>query len=132
MAEPDWYEVAQGPDLLQGDLLLNCPVFTVSGDIPYPLPDDFEPALDVSYYDLIVLTHSCDLQNAKVEEILLAQVIAWPEAVRAGGTQNPALKSREFRRALIAGNVPGLLCCTSATPRPHSPGLSWTSIAFSP
>jgi hypothetical protein len=76
MSEPDWYEIARGPDLLQGDLLANCPVFTVSGDFPYPLPEDFTPTLDVSIFDLIVLTQSCDLENAKVEEVLVAQVIA--------------------------------------------------------
>ena len=127
MAEPDWLEVVEGPGLLQGDLLMNCPVVTVSGDMPFPLPEDFEPAVDVSYYDLVVLTQSCDLHNDKVEDILLAQVVAWAEAVRAGGAENPALKSREFRRALIAGNVPGLSLLRK---RDSPPLLPWSVVDF--
>src|SRR5262249_1445507 len=69
----------------------------------------------------------CDLENDKVEDILLAQVIAWPEAVRAAGTDNPAIRSREFRRALIAGNVPGLSLLHK---RETFPPLAWSVVDF--
>lgn len=127
MSEPDWYEVVQGDGLLQGDLLLNCPIFTVVGDLPSPIADDYKPTVDACYFDLVVMTQSCDLENDKVDEVMTAQVIAWPEAVRLASPQNPFLKSREFRHALIAGNVPSLSLLHK---RNEVPTLAWSVVDF--
>ena len=108
MSEADWYEVVHGAELRQGDLLTDCPVFTLSVDAGYPLPPDYEPMVLAESYDLVILTQSCDLDNDKVEEVLLAPFAAWDETVRAGADRNPTLRSREFLRGLIAGNNPGL------------------------
>jgi hypothetical protein len=61
MSDGDWYEVVHGDDLRQGDLLIDCPVFTLSGEAGYPLPPDYEPVIQVGSYDLVIMTQSCDL-----------------------------------------------------------------------
>lgn len=70
---------------------------------------------------------SCDLANDKVEEVLLAQVVAWSDAVRIGSAENPALKSQEFRRFLVAGNVPSLSLLRK---RDAIPVLPWSVVDF--
>jgi hypothetical protein len=127
MSEANWYEVVQGADLRQGDLLMDCPVFTLSVDAAYPLPPGYEPVIQAESYDLVILTQSCDLDNDKVEEVLLAPFAAWSETVRAGAERNPALRSREFRRGLIAGNIPGLSLLHK---RDESPSLPWSVVSF--
>ncbi len=127
MERPDWFEPVQGPDLLQGDILLNCPVFSLSDDVPFPLTEGFLPTFYVDYFDLAIMTQSCDLANDKITEVLLAQVVEWSEAVRAAGNTNPVLKSREFRKSLVAGNVPSLSLLHK---REAFPTLSWSVVDF--
>lgn len=125
--EPGWYEVVRGSDLRQGDLLPGCPALSLVGPATFPLPADFQPTVDVKLLHLVVLTQSCDLDNDKVEDVLLAQVIAWEDAVRVGAGKNPALRSRELRRALVAGNVPGLSLLHK---HEGEPALAWSVVDF--
>jgi hypothetical protein len=127
MADTEWYEVTQGDLLFQGDLLMNCPVCVVASDLPLPVPEDHAPEIDLQYFDLIVMTQSCDLANDKIEEILLAQVIAWPEAVKAGAAKNPFIKSKEYRRKLIAGDIPGVSLLNK---HEEFPVLPWSVVDF--
>jgi hypothetical protein len=127
MEAADWYELTNGASLQQGDLLMQCPIFSVVGNIPFPIPDSFEPTIDARFFDIITMTQSCDLENDKIEEVLFAQVIAWPDAVHAGGDANPALRSREFRRALIAGNIPSLSLLHN---RIAFPTIAWSVVDF--
>src|SRR4051794_35153829 len=127
MDATDWYETTQGGSLLQGDLLLNCPVFTLDADLPFPLPDPFEPVLLGRVFNLIVLTHSCDLTNDKICEILCAQVVEWQAAVRTGAASNPTIRSKDFRRALVAGNIPSLSLLHK---RDDFPALPWSVVNF--
>jgi hypothetical protein len=96
MTSAGWYEITQGDVLLQGDLLMQCPIFSIVGDIPFPIPDAFEPVLDAKLFDVITMTQSCDLENDKIEDILFAQVITWSDAVRAHAETNPALRSKRI------------------------------------
>lgn len=103
MTEASWYEVVAGADIEQGDLIRACPT-PVIGNPALPLTEGTSIDVGISDLDLVVLTQSCDLVNAKVEEVLLAEVIEW-EAAKATGDSH--FKSTEFRRALVQGNVPG-------------------------
>jgi hypothetical protein len=59
---------------------------------------------------------------------LLAQVIAWPEAVAAEmRTGKTHIKSREFRKKLVEGNVPGLSLLHK---REQEPRLPWSVVDF--
>jgi hypothetical protein len=76
MPDADWYEVVNEPALLQGDVLLRCPVFLAAGPLQWPASPDVEVRIRARVFDLVVMTQSCDLANAKVEEVLLAQLVA--------------------------------------------------------
>jgi hypothetical protein len=108
MSESSWYEVAEGQTLLQGDLFFACPVTLMVGPWSFPLQTT-EPAFRIVAADVIVMTQSCDLENQKAELVLLASVNRWNELVVTEVNKgNTAVKSRDFRKKLIEGNVPGL------------------------
>lgn len=66
-----WWEDVSGPELAQGDILSHC-------SVPI-MPDDFEPPASGhededfdfigDYFDLIVLTQSCDLEQKKAKYV---------------------------------------------------------------
>ena len=67
MNNQEWYEVTVGESLLQGDILVDCPVFSVSGRLHWPLMADAEIEVEAKLFDLVIMTQSCDLENAKVD-----------------------------------------------------------------
>ena len=122
-----WYSIIHGGGLMQGDIIKQCPVPLV--DIPaWPLPDDFEADVDIFTYDLVILSQSCDLENEKIEEVILAQIIDWEayrsEAIRQGKEH---VKSTNFRRALVAGNVPNLSILHK---HEDPPTMNWSIVDF--
>ena len=122
-----WYSIARENTLMQGDLIKQCPVPLVA--IPtWPLPEDFEPDVDIYTYDLIILSQSCDLDNDKINDVILAQVIDWKvyhdEAVRQDKVH---VKSTNFRRALVAGNVPNLSILHKYE---NQPTMNWSIVDF--
>ncbi len=128
MSEGTWFEITEGPALLQGDILLRCPVFVVPRELPWPLPPDTDVGVRVRLFHLVVMTQSCDLANDKVEDVLLAQLISWPEAVAAASAKgNTSIRSREFRKKLIEGTVPGLSLLHTYE---GSPRLDWSVVEF--
>jgi hypothetical protein len=76
----EWYEITSGQTLRQCDILLGCPVLKIAGRMQPPIPQSGTLPIQIERYDSIILTQSCDLENEKVEDILLAQVITWPRA----------------------------------------------------
>ncbi len=117
-----------GGILRQCDILIGCPVLRLAGRLPYPLTPSVPTPIGIEYFDSIVLTQSCDLENHKVEDILLAQVIAWPEYARQElERNNQIVKKRDFRKALMDGNTPGqaLLHKHEGAPR-----LDWSIVGF--
>ena len=103
MPDPSWFEVVAGAKLAQGDVLRGCPVPCVE-TLDLPLAQDQQIPVVVQDLDLIVVTQTCDLEHEKVQEVLLAEVVAW-DVVKASGEAH--LKKTDFRRALVHGNVPG-------------------------
>jgi hypothetical protein len=128
MPEGDWFEVTIGERLLQGDILLGSPTFGVARDLQWPLPAGAEIGLNVSVYDVVVMTQSCDLDNEKVEDVLLARLVSWPDVVRAEAQRGNALvQGSKFRKLLIEGNVPGLSLLHK---RDEAPALPWSVVDF--
>lgn len=126
--EVDWYQVVQEASLLQGDILFRCPAIVIAAELNWPRPADAPMEVDIEEQDLIVLTQSCDLDNNKVEEVLLAQVVAWPIIVSTEVQKgNPYIQSRHFRKQLIEGNLPGLSLLHK---RVQAPTLPWTVVDF--
>lgn len=91
-----WYEVTQGNTLEQGDLLpgLRAPRVVVD-----PSADGGIRVL-VGTGDYVVLSQTCDLENDKVREVLLASVLTCQEMAHEVGA---AARSTAFREALIKG-----------------------------
>ncbi|HWG45186.1 MAG TPA: hypothetical protein VN688_20650 [Gemmataceae bacterium] len=128
MNDSDWFEVTEGTDLLQGDILPNCPLFVPDGELTWPLPEHSRLGLRADLVDLIILTQSCDLANNKVAEVLLARVVAWPDVVRDEVRRgNEAIKSSRFRKQLVEGSVPALSLLHK---RASEPRLDWSVVAF--
>lgn len=122
-----WYSITQGNVLMQGDIIKRCPVPIV--DIPvWPITEDFEADIDIYTYDLIILSQSCDLDNDKINDVILAQVIDWKayhdEAIHQGKEH---IKSTSFRKALVAGNVPNLSILHK---HEDQPTLNWSIVDF--
>ena len=128
MSEANWYEVTNGSALLQGDVLLHCRSITVLSELNWPLTP--AAAVEVGFIDqdLVIMTQSCDLENDKVQDVLLAVLFAWPEIVRLELAKgNVHASSRDFRKKLVEGNVPGL----SLFHKHHGePVLPWSVVDF--
>jgi hypothetical protein len=128
MSDHDWYELTEGGSLVQGDILMNCPVFTVCGGLQWPLQVTSQIEVEAKVFDLVVMTQSCDLENEKVEDILLAQLACWADVVQAEVERgNESVRSRKFRKLLVDGNVPGLSLLHK---RDASPVLPWSVVDF--
>jgi hypothetical protein len=68
----NWFEIAQGRELHQGDLLVECPVYVPS--LKHPVSDGDECDVVLRKYDLTILSQTCDLvegQRADVRQVLL-------------------------------------------------------------
>ena len=98
MADP-WYDLVEGDELQQGDILLKCPVYKTV--ITFPLVPDQIVDLEFSIHDLIVLSQSCDLvkgQKKFVREIVLCGA---PTLTQARATANHTLANRQSRENLV-------------------------------
>lgn len=127
MSVESWYEITQGDLLLQGDLITACPVSRIAREWVFPLKVENITA-DIVSADLVVMSQSCDLENNKIVQVLLAQVLGWPSIVREEVERgNASIKSRDFRKKLIEGNVPGLSLLHK---HDLDPRLDWSVVEF--
>ncbi len=122
----DWWTATSGPGHERGDLLRDFPVVRVeSVDVS---GDTAEVASRVEVIDAIVVTQTCDLENAKVANILLARVTTWADFAAAQfAAGNTAVKSGSFRRNLIRGDIPPLMLLHAREPQPP---LDWSVVDF--
>jgi hypothetical protein len=95
-----WYQVVQGTDLAQGDLLDRCPVFMPPANLTEPSDD---AAFIWQERDDILMTQSCDLVpgREKVTEVLLCT--AWSRRELKSGHLATPRGLEDARR----GNLPG-------------------------
>jgi hypothetical protein len=71
-----WYEVVSGPDLQQGDMLLDCPVFLIPREA---VRRAGAHPITIQRQNVIVMTQSCDLAildggRSKADDVILAAV----------------------------------------------------------
>lgn len=128
MNDTDWFEVVEGQNILQGDILLCCPVFQPDKTVQWPLAVNNQQEIRVQALDLVVMTQSCDLENDKVQEVLLARLVSWANLVRdEAGKGNSIVKGSKFRKALIEGAFPSLSLLHK---RDNTPALNWSVVDF--
>ena len=74
--EYPWYQLVDGDQLEQGDILEGYPVFSPAADLPHNFDEgeNQEPDFDYAHMDLVVMTQSCDLAQEKAPEVLLCPV----------------------------------------------------------
>lgn len=67
--EYPWYEslLPFSHELLQGDLIPSCPIVV----LPKSLEPNGEIDVDIVEYNVVVVSQSCDLENGKVENVLV-------------------------------------------------------------
>ena len=122
----DWWTATSGPGHEQGDLLRDFPVVhvesvQVAGDMA-------EVRSRVEFVDGIIVTQTCDLENAKIANILLARVTTWADFAAAQfAAGNTAVKSSSFRRNLVRGDIPPLMLLHARQPQPP---LDWSVVDF--
>lgn len=95
-ADQQWYEITQGESLEQGDLLpgVRAPRVLIDSSA------DGGFRILVGTGDYVILSQTCDLENDKVREVLLASVLTYQEMAHEVGA---AARSTAFREALIKG-----------------------------
>ena len=124
MTTPEWYEVVDTTNLAQGDVLQSCPVYRVLSVADAGAED---VGVTVEIQDVVVLTQTCDLENAKVEEILVASVLSYRALVERDGERNPRIKSRDFRKKAVDGNLPPYFLLPE---RLAAPTVDWSLVDF--
>jgi len=97
MKEYPWYEIVEGKELFQGDIITSCPLI-----IPPPTIED-EINADVVEYDVIIMSQSCDLVQNKLELVLVCPIWSLSEFEN----KNPSYKSPEMKELLRRGYLPG-------------------------
>src|SRR5437588_560267 len=80
--------------LTQGDIVDDCPVFSVSSDLSAD-PERF-------HVRVLVITQACDLAQAKANRVVVAVVRRAQELVD-GGILKPAVIRDQVRRGLVYG-----------------------------
>ncbi len=77
--EYPWYELLslENTSLQQGDLIPDCPVILP----PQNLKPNHEYEFEVVTYNTIVMSQSCDLENDKLEIVLVCTYFTWAEFV---------------------------------------------------
>ncbi|MGC9528318.1 MAG: hypothetical protein ACP5D7_22515 [Limnospira sp.] len=101
----DWYEIVDADcELTQGDLIPGCPILTWKTELPQlnNLQSETEvlkASVEAIQADVIVMTQACDLENYKVENVILCPHFSlseykqgWEE-VMSGKNQNPSAKA---------------------------------------
>lgn len=96
----DWYSVVASDDFLsQGDFLQNMPVI-----IP---PNNIKPGKQVEAYvqkyDVIIMSQSCEIQNEKLDFVMLCPF--WP--LSEIEKENDFFKSDKGKESLRRGYLPG-------------------------
>jgi hypothetical protein len=100
-----WYDVVEGYVLEQGDILLACRVPV----LPPAIPDGNEIPAKLVVFDVVVMTQSCDLQQEKVQDVIicphwsLTTAGTMEEALAKKDTWKSINKGREHRYAMLAG-----------------------------
>jgi hypothetical protein len=102
-----WYEIIEGDDLEQGNIIEACPVFAIT--LPFMFEDfraaDYEARFRALERDVIIVTQSCDLvkDHPKVQEVLLCAIWNLEEF----SEESEYIRSTKGREEVRQGKQPG-------------------------
>jgi hypothetical protein len=123
MPDPLWYEVVATGSLAQGDVLPGCPVPCVEV-ASFPIVEGAQLDVPVRDLDLVVMSQSCDLENGKIEDVLLAEVVSYAEVKKSV----EFLRSTNARRSIVQGNLTGYSLMQKADA--PLPAMPWSLVDF--
>lgn len=99
-----WYALVDShEDLLQGDLLRDCPIVVPPADMATGEGVADKVETDVMLYDIVVMSQSCDLVQRKVDLVLVCPF--WP--LSEAESLNPNLKTAAAKENLRQGRFVG-------------------------
>lgn len=107
----DWYDIVNGDEIEQGDILPNCTIYMFdgvknAGEIN--IDEQFLPEWNAFNYDVVVLTQSCDLQvgqgKSKVQHVVLCPI---ESRSRIEANFNHILHNKGVLRKAAKGEHPG-------------------------
>ncbi len=102
----DWYELVEGDELMQGDILEGCPVFRPPADLEWPLERNQELEFQVGKQNVVIMSQSCDLlANQKSDMWLVLLCPIWRLLETAD--VNQFLKSSFGKEECRRGHMPG-------------------------
>ncbi len=96
-----WYASTTDSELRQGDIIFDCPVIVPTFQTAQPQIISLDA--DILTYDVIVMSQSCDLEQDKLDLVLVCP--HWPLATFA--TKQEYFKSTKGKTDLRRGNIPG-------------------------
>jgi hypothetical protein len=100
----DWYELVEGDELMQGDIIESCPVFRPPVDLAFPLPA--QTTFDIATQDAVILSQSCDIvkdQKTDVFQVILCPM--WALSAAAESTEH--LRTTKGKEDCRRGNLHG-------------------------
>lgn len=117
----EWFEIVSGSALEQGDILLECPVYSLASDAV--IEEGAEVTTYIEPIDAIILSQSCDLVEGR-EKIAQVVLCAAPTLTEIWATAGHALFKKENQSNLVnfrLNNLHPLERCTlSDLPREFS------------
>jgi hypothetical protein len=100
-----WYELVEGSEILQGDFLDHCPVLVPTAEAQLELDGNEEIEAERLDTNVVVMSQSCDLQNKKLDLVLVCPVFKYTELSEQD--QYSYLRSSKIKEKLRRGEVPG-------------------------
>ena len=97
-SEYPWYEVADDDKIMQGDFIPECPIIIP----PSEISEQKEFDAIIRNYNVIIMSQSCDIENDKIDLVLLCPV--WPLEEME---KNDFIKSSKGKEELRRGNFTG-------------------------
>lgn len=88
-------------ELLQGDIVISCPIVNPTIDIDDGIVENIDTNVDI--YDVIIMSQSCDIVNKKINLVLVCPIFSLTKAEES----IDYLKNQKNKEQIRQGNVPG-------------------------
>lgn len=101
----NWYQIINNEvSLEQGDIIENCKILLPQETHYLALLDDNDTSIQMDYIETnsIILSQSCDLENEKIDFVILCPICTLKDLI----AQNPFFNSSNAREQLRQGNQP--------------------------
>lgn len=81
-----WYERVAGPEVLQGDMIWECPIIELPESVPVAIEAGGAYEVGIDICNAVVLSQSCDLANGKLERVIMCPHYGFDELSASDST----------------------------------------------